>query len=192
MISAMNHVPRSLPLVLAIFSCGAVGLAQSDIACTATTPIEKQSRTELKHRNPATDSSGTPTTVKEMLTWKAPADVSSSAVLDSNSPIDPRETQVFVVTGDLRRIIVEDNDCDFHLELTSPGAPATADRVIVEIPQGPAFESTRQAILAKLSQEGVKFPARVMKKPIRVQVTGFAFYDAFHFSASDPQRGHDH
>ena len=64
--------------------------------------------------------------------------------------------------------------------------------MIVEIPQDSTFTATRRAILKKLADLGVHFPAPVMKKPIHIRVTGFAFYDAFHFSNADPQRGHDH
>jgi hypothetical protein len=48
-------------------------------------------------------------------------------------PIDPKENQVFTVEGDLWRVVVEANDCDFHLELSAPGAGIAADRVIVEV-----------------------------------------------------------
>jgi hypothetical protein len=181
-----------LLLIFTLSLCGGA-FAQSDIPCTAGTPIQQQSRTRMKHRGEP--STVTPSTVNllEMLTWKAPAKVASSpAVRKSNTPIDPKETQAFTLEGDLWRIQTEANDCDFHMELAAPGAGPTADRVIVEIPQDSTFTATRKSILKKLADEGVQFPAPIMTKPIRVHVTGFAFYDAFHFSNADPQRGRDH
>ena len=179
-----------LPVV--VCHCFTPALAQSTVACTPTTPVQKQPRTQLKHRSIPTGITPLATTISEMLKWKAPAHISSPAVRESNSPIDPREKQVFTVSGDLQRVIMEDNDCDFHLEISASGTGPTADRVIVEVPQDPLFQSFRQAILQKLSQQGIKFPAPVMRKPIPITVTGFAFYDAFHFDTADPQRGHDH
>src|SRR5439155_11475533 len=101
-----------------------------------------------------------------------------------------RESQIFTVEGDLWRIVTEDNDCDFHLELSAPGAGPTADRVIVEVPQD--FTAARTSVLKQLAAHNLNFPASIMKQPIRLTVTGFAFYDAFHFSRSDLQRGHEH
>jgi hypothetical protein len=42
--------------------------AQSDITCTAGTPIAQQSRTKMKHRSGPATGTPTPTTVLEMLT----------------------------------------------------------------------------------------------------------------------------
>jgi hypothetical protein len=64
--------------------------------------------------------------------------------------------------------------------------------VIVERPEDSTFNATRVSILKKLADAGVHFPAPVMKTPIPIRVIGFAFYDSFHSSNSDPQRGHDH
>jgi hypothetical protein len=92
-------------------------------------------------------------------------------VRKSNTPIDPKETQAFTLDGDLRRILTEANDCDFHLEISAPGAGPAADRVIVELPPDSTFTTTRTAILKKLTDAGVHFPAPVMKTPIQIRVT---------------------
>jgi hypothetical protein len=172
-------------------SCAAAG--QTANTCVPTTPVAQQPRTKLKHRAPPAQSTPPTVTVQQMLQWKAPANAATSAaVRKSNLPIDPKEGQAFVLEGDLWRIEVEANDCDFHLEMTTPGSGPAADRVIVEIPQDKPFAAIRQAILNWLAAVGVEMGGPVLRHPIRVHVTGFAFYDASHFSNSDPQRGHDH
>jgi hypothetical protein len=128
-----------------------------------------------------------------MLMWEAPAKaLSSPAARRSNNPIDPKESQVFSVEGDLWRVAVEANDCDLHLELSAPGAGPAADRIIVEISQDPPYAATRRALLRHLAANHITIGGPVLTKPLRVHVTGFAFYDAFHFYSADPQRGHDH
>ena len=188
----MSLLQRALVLVSVLCASISAAIAQSDVACTPTTPIAQQSRTKLKHRSIPAGPAPQATTIGNILKWKAPARISSPAVRASNSPIDPQENQIFSVSGDLQRVIMEDNDCDFHLEMSAPGAGPMADRIIVEVPQDAPYKPVRQAILQKLAQSGISFPAPVMVKTIPIQVTGFGFYDAFHFATADPQRGHDH
>jgi len=90
----------------------------ADVVCSPTTPVNHQSRTQMKHRSPNVQNvSFQQTSVEDMLNWPNPAHI----VKSSESPIDDRENQAFTATGDLWRVKVEDNDCDFHLEMTSPG-----------------------------------------------------------------------
>jgi hypothetical protein len=78
------------------------------------------------------------------------------------------------------------------VELSAPGAGPSADRVIVEVPQDRSFETARDGLIKRLAANGARIGGPLLKRPIRARVTGFAFYDAFHFSNSDPKRGHDH
>ena len=88
---------------------------------------------------------------------------------------------------------VEANDCDFHLEISGVGGSSTDDRIIVEIPQAPKFLAARNALLQELTAHGVRLKAQTpLATSIRVQVLGFSFYDAWHYSSNDPQRGHAH
>lgn len=165
----------------------------ADVVCSPTTPVNHQSRTQMKHRSPnVQNASFQQTSVEDMLNWPNPAHI----VKSSESPIDDRENQAFTVTGDLWRVKVEDNDCDFHLEMTSPGNDQDADRVIVEIPQGPQFVQIRESLINALNaaSEGDLSQTKSinLNNSIRVQVGGFAFFDAFHFSRSNPKRGHGH
>jgi len=130
-----------------------------------------------------------------MLAWSAPTGIADSKTRRSNEPIDDREKQVYTLEGDLWRVIVEDNDCDFHFELTTPGHSKTAPRVIVEIPQGLAYASTRENIIQELTANGYSLSVGksiTMDEPLRVSVTGYAFYDSAHYSKKNPQKGHSH
>ena len=182
-------------LVRVIFVCAfclAVQL-RADVVCSPTTPVARQSRTQMKHRSPELQGvSFQQTSVEDMLNWPNPAHI----VKTSGSPIDDRETQELTFVGDLWRVKIEDNDCDFHLEITSPGNGSDADRVIVEIPQGSQFVQIREALSNALiaAGEGDLNQRRSidLNNSIRVQVGGFAFFDAFHYSRNNPKRGHGH
>lgn len=170
-----------------------LGHARADVVCSPTTPVAQQSRTQMKHRNPGLQSvSLKQTTVEDILNWPNPARIDKS----SGSAIDARENQAFTVVGDVWRVKVEDNDCDFHVELTLPGNGADADRVIVELPQGPQFAQIRETLASALVSAGqgdLRHKKSIdLSNPIRVQVGGFAFFDAFHYSRTNPKRGHGH
>jgi hypothetical protein len=173
--------------------CSALALAQNAPKdCTPTTPLGKQSRSELKHRKP---DPGTPevTTIPQVLNWQQPAALSSRVVRESNKSIDDRENKDYVVDGNLWRVGLEGNDCDLHLELSDAGKGKSAERVIVEIPQ--EYASTRDELLALLPE---RERSRIMNarpnskgnyRPVnltsslRIRVTGYAFYDAYHYLA---------
>jgi hypothetical protein len=132
-------------------------------------------------------------TVAEIVAASPAAGVNSPGYRTSSVAIDPREVSVLTLKGDLWVINVEPNDCDFHLEVSEVGGSVDADRVIVEIPQTAPFVAARNALLNRLQAAGVTLHARTkLAQPIRVQVLGFAFYDAWHFSAANPQRGNHH
>lgn len=183
-------MPTFLRNVL-LFFLALAPLAHADVPCSPTTPVADQIRTSLKHRTSGLQSVALNTTsVPDMLSWPNPSQISRA-----NSPIDPRENQAFRLSGDLWRIVIEDNDCDFHLELAAPGAGSSADRVIVEIPQGPPFTDLRNRIqqaLADAHDGNIGTTGKTLKKSIPVTVSGLAFFDAFHFSRTNPKRGNKH
>jgi hypothetical protein len=78
-------------------------------------------------------------------------------------------------TGDLWRVKLESNDCDFHLEISAPGQLKTANRIIVELPQGPLFLATRQKLIDELIANGydpaVDKPLD-LDEPLRIKVIG--------------------
>jgi len=140
-------------LLLAALLLVPLGTVAQDISCTPTTAVSKQHRSDLKHRDPASTEPHS-ATVAKVLQWAAPSGVADPKTRKSKVPIDSRESEVFKLTGDLWRVIVEENDCDFHLELAAPGQPATAARVIVELPQGEAFRTQREKLIEELTANG--------------------------------------
>ena len=167
--------------------------ARADIQCHPTTPVERQARTTMKHRTALTVSAQQ-TSVADMLAWPAPAHVADPVVRASQAPIDPRESSAFTLSGDLWRVKVEENDCDFHLELSASGASKTATRVIVELPQDAA--NVRSTLAAMIKDAGLgdlsTTPNLNFAQPLPLTVTGLAFWDSAHWSANDPQKGNSH
>jgi hypothetical protein len=183
--------------VLGVVFVAAAAVAENP--CAPSTLVAKQKRTDMKHREPA--STGThiePTTVAEMISWEQPDELPDRDVRSSNSAIDPREEEVFALEGDLWRIAEEANDCDYHLEISAPGKNNKAGRVIVEVPNDPAFAEARHNVLealtaadrTKLENSGEV----VLDESVRLKLTGYAFFDAFHyspqFSATHPGKCH--
>jgi hypothetical protein len=184
----MKSLSRAVLMVLMLST-----LSWTDVVCSPTTAIDHQSRTQLKHRGPGVQNvSLTQVTVEDMLNWPNPTQI----VRTSNSPIDNRENQAFTLIGDIWRVKVEDNDCDFHVEMSDPGNSQDADRVIVEIPQGPRFVQIRNSLIAALIAAGegdlTHKKSVDLNNSIRASATGFAFFDAFHYSHNNPKRGHGH
>ena len=185
-------MPRLAFILFLALSC--VSVASADISCTPTETLAKQNRTRMKHRTPPPANPGVKLmTVAEMVALTPAAGVNSPGFRTSVQPIDPRESSVLTLKGDLWAINIEPNDCDFHLEISDVGGSANDDRVIVEIPQLPRFVAARNALINQLHAAGVALHKRtILTNPIRVQVLGFAFYDAWHFSAANPLRGNKH
>src|SRR6266849_3644471 len=187
----MNWLAKAALLVVVV---APLTRAQNGPSCDPSTPLDKQKRTEMKHRKAASQGTNvTTTTVAEILGWDQPDDLANRDVRNSNSSIDPREEDVFEFEADLWRIAQEANDCDYHLELTMPGKPKTADRVIVEIPNDQGYSSARQAVLESLApadRDTLNSQGEVvLKNPVRLKLTGYAFFDAFHYTSRyDPAK----
>jgi len=161
--------------------------AQAGSTCEPTTAVGDQKRTKMKHRKPA--SKGTKVvaaTVVEILDWETPDDIADKEVKNSNAPIDELEDDVFEIEGDLWRVALEANDCDYHLELSAPGGNQKAARIIVEIPNDPEYINTRKDLLEALEppdQGKLESSGEIkLNKPVRLKVRGSAFFDAAHYS----------
>lgn len=163
--------------------------------CGATTMLERQSRWKMKHRPP---SQATPITVKvkDVLEWRNPDKIYLRQRRTSNSPIAAREEQVFSLTGYVQIIKFEDNDCDFHLEI-SQTPDSEGDRVIVEVPNDAENLVVWNEVVAfckdrhkgKYLKPGKAFSFRSAPK---IHVVGYAFYDARHWTKDQPKRGSNH
>ena len=130
-----------------------------------------------------------------MLQWAPPAGVTTLKQRRLDQPFPPRENEVYTLEGDLWRVKLEDNDCDFHLELSAPGKPKTAPRIIAEIPQGEPFLEAREKVLEMLTAHGYSVTMGKpidLDEPLRVKVIGYAFYDSAHFSKKNAKKGHGH
>ncbi len=140
------------------FTLSCVSVARADITCTATQTVVKQNRTRMKHRTPPLQNPGvTLMTVVEMVASAPAAGINSPSARTSVQPIDPRESSVLTLKGDLWAINVEPNDCDFHLEVSEIGGSVDSDRVIVEIPQTAPFVAARNALLNRLPSARLRF-----------------------------------
>ncbi len=151
-----------------------IAVQAQDIVCTPSVPLPKQHRTNVKHRAPADSTLQVhKVRVAQVLQWTPPAGMTTPQQRRLDQPFPPRENEVHTVEGDLWRVIVEDNDCDFHLELTKPGKPKTAPRIIVEIPQGNAFLPAREKMLETLTanRHAVSVARKInLDEPPRVMV----------------------
>ncbi len=145
----------------------------------------------MKHRSPG--SGGTPLTVTAMLSWPAPNADSNAGQRSRDVPIDPREVQAFTIEGDIWRMTVEDDDCDLHFEIAAPGSAADAPRVIAEVPDGPGYELVRADLLRAVHLTSARAGDRLaFMAPVRVRLTGYAFWDAAHQCQRDAVRGCSH
>jgi hypothetical protein len=148
----------------------------------------------MKHRTPPQPNPGVKLiTVTEIVASPPAVGVNSPGARTSAQPIDPRETSVLTLKGDLWVINVEPNDCDFHLEVSEVGGSVDSDRVIVENSANSPVCCSPKCAAERASCSGRDVAARTkLTQPIRIQVLGFGFYDRWHFSATNPQRGNHH
>ena len=160
-----------------------------------TTPVTNQSRTTLKHRKRPLLYSAIPAAVPNIiaLNQQLPAGVKNASVRKQNVPISPLESNVYTVEGDLWRVKMEDNDDDYHLEISARGASRTANRIVAEIPPDPAYAGTRRQLLSMLPGSYIFQPktSRDFTHSIPIRVTGYAFFDGHHWS-SKSLRGNKH
>jgi hypothetical protein len=179
-------------LCIALLLCTTLCVGQNAVQdCRPTTPVNLQSRTALKHRQPSTVRPQQ-TTVAEILNWAQPNRLWSKQLRESDDAIDERENQSYAVEGNLWRIVLEGNDCDLHLEVSDISKGASATRIIAEIPQ--EQDAARRQIISLLlprdrnrllnqypNAKGNYRPIN-LKTPIRVKLVGYAFFDAHHYT----------
>jgi hypothetical protein len=160
-----------------------------------TTAVANQSRSALKHRKRPFLYSAIPASVPNIiaLNHQLPVDVKNASVRKQNVPISPVERNVYTITGDLWRVKMEDNDDEYHLEISARGASRTANRIVAEIPPDPAYAGTRRRLLSMLPGNYIFQPktSRDFTHSIPIRVTGYAFFDGHHWS-SKSVRGNKH
>jgi hypothetical protein len=163
--------------------------------CIPETGPDRQQRSEKKHGNPRPRPRATWVSVRDVTRWLVPFGVEDARFRLSPTAIHPLEKKAFNLAGDLWRVKVDDADCDIHMEISMPGAARDAPRVIAEIPNDEPFSRARRVILAeiaRLKEERVIRSNGEVETPVRVSVTGLAFYDGSHYTRADPVKGNAH
>src|SRR3989475_13001596 len=121
----------------------------------------------------------TPTLISEILAAWAPPSLTSN---DPCAPRAGREDSVFVVTGWVRRLRLHESDGDWHIELTEAATTPVTSCIIAEIPaeaSGVIYRRARGALAALVDTTQLS-PSGDVDPPVRVQLTGAAFYDGYH------------
>ena len=163
-------------------------------SCKVPGNEEAKYRWNVKHR---AESRTRPTsvTVDDMLQWPDPDHISDENVRKKDDPkdlLDSHESEVRELEGDVWVLKIEDNDCDWHMELSAPGAGAKAARVIVEVPQGDGFEQVRTSVASLVAVRDIKDQCFKFTKPARVRITVIGFFDGHHWSEKHPHVGWRH
>ena len=138
------------------------------------------------------------TSVAQMLTWRAPGlSANDSSWCAERSG---RERRVYHLTGWARRYKIESGagDGDWHIELTGSKAGDIMRCIVVEIPPAASVDSiywkARQDFLRVITLAGSTVNAGGdILPPVRVTVTGLAFFDGEHRGAEGtdkPPSGH--
>ncbi len=105
------------------------------------------------------------------------------------------ERHVFTLVGWVRFVKDEANDNDWHIELTSNRTSPRTSCIVAEIPSddyGQLFAVVRDSFLAVTGLSDVRQKGDTIRPPVKIRVTGAAFYDGWHRSASGTDGNHGH
>lgn len=158
----------------------------------------------MKHRRtPAVMVANPPdVTVHDVIDWP----VQPTAARRADVPVDPREQQVYRLTGYVRLVKLSADDCDIHVQLadiadnygTAGDAKTQSEldeeppQVIVEIPTNqPEARAALERIVGHVTTTPRTF---VGDDAPRITVTGFAFLDLAHANRLSlwTKEGHGH
>ena len=162
--------------------------AQRVAPCSPTTSTHQRWTMKTRPRPATVDPAAlTALSPQDLVTWSVP----KGKQLD-NTPIDPRENQILVMTGWVRLVKISPDDCDIHIQLG--GFPDKhVPQVIAEIPQSDS--SARQALAQKLGVD-IPTPGHTLyfdgPKAVKVTLTGWAFDDSSHWASAHPKSGNQH
>jgi hypothetical protein len=181
-------------LASCVLSAGGAVHAQEIKPCKSKTVRERQHRGEVKHRARPDHVRARAFTVEEMFAWGPPAGVEDPKVRYSREVIDDREGRAFRLDALLWLAKVSDDDCDIHLELSGLGGNKKSYRVIAEIPNDEAYWPTWEKMLRKVAElkKAKLMSGKDLKRPLRVRLTGLAFYDGAHARKDEFLVGHGH
>ncbi len=111
------------------------------------------------------------------------------------TPRTASEGHLYTLVGWVRFVKDEANDNDWHIELTSNRTSPRTSCVIVEIPSddyGQLFAVVRDSFLAVTGLSDVRQKGDTIRPAVKIRVTGAAFYDGWHRSASGTDGNHGH
>jgi hypothetical protein len=135
-----------------------------------------------------------PVTVTKILSgWSAPA-IGHTQADWCKARIDP-EKHVYLLTGWVRFVKEESNDLDWHIELTANRTSPMPSCIVAEIlsdEYGDLFAAVRDSFLAVTGRTDVTQKGDTVRPPVKIKVTGAAFYDGWHRSASGTDGNHGH
>jgi hypothetical protein len=127
------------------------------------------------------------TSVSKMLNWGSPP--FTAAAIYWCEPRNPREQTVYSVTAWARRLKVQSGtgDHDWHIELTGSKTSDVKKCIVIEIPPpdlDSAYFQAGQDFLAVITDAGSTIKGTGdIAPPVRVTVTGLAFFDGEHRGA---------
>ena len=112
----------------------------------------------------------------------------------NDAPRAGRELSVYYIVGWVRRIDTTEDDCDWHIEITSTKTSSADNCVVVEIPKGSTTglfglaRSKFESLLGESPHSGPVSPA------VRMDFIGPAFFDSHHrgAKATNPNGAHGH
>lgn len=187
-----------LGVAFAVTLHGRVGVAQT---CMPEPNSEGRGRVQMTHRAPAPRRTLiADTAVATMAVWAAPSGLDDRARRELDAALDPFEERAFTLTGDIWRVRYDDA-CNLQLEVSAPGARARDPRVIAMIPVGAAYDRARATVLGQIPPGGPPGTpgttvfaggarrALDLTEPLRVTLTGYAYFDVAHWSAGRGVRG---
>jgi len=183
-------MPRLTPVVV-LLSLLATATARAQ-TCT-----DSHYRWTVKTTTALQGNAATATTPSAMLQWP-PLDLyrPPAGTADCTQRAD-HETTVYAVTGWARELHVQKapGDLDWHIELTQGAKTKSTKCIVVEIPDpqyGNVFATARQDFLDLILNSTIK--GKKIEPPVRVTVTGPAFFDAEHRAkgTGKPPHGHGH
>jgi hypothetical protein len=119
----------------------------------------------------------------------------SARIPDAIMPINLHEGDIIAITGFIHLIATEDNDCDYHVQVSL--SQTDGDHcIIVEVPRPDfasnaelhdRFQKVRDFMKALVKGQEPSSTGNVMTHPPFVQIVGQFFYDDAH--VGDPPRG---
>lgn len=192
----LNRIYSRLPVLLGaiiLLLCQSLP-AQEIKPCEPKRGQERQQRGDVKHRAKPDGARAANLSVEEMFAWQPPAGVDDPKVRYSREVIDPRERRAFRLDALVWLVKVSDDDCDIHIELSGLRGAKKDYRVIAEIPNDPAYLGTWRKMLRKVAElrKAKLMSGKDLKSPLRVRLTGLAFYDGPHARKDEFVIGHGH